>query len=530
MSESTLSIIRAVAVMVGLLHLSGCAVTPEPVTLQERLDYANDKQARLTTDQEPINGKIDLYEATARALKYNLDAKVEVMQRAVRLSDLNLANYALLPELTASSGYAARNNYQGSTSRSLLTGNQSLEPSTSSERETIASDLSFSWNVLDFGLSYVRAHQVADEALIAEETRRKVVARIVEDVRTAYWRAVAGERLVGRLRLLERRVKSALRNSRLLAEQSQTAPLAALTYQRELIGIRREIDTLEGELSVAKAQLAALMNVPATTDFSLVLTPHGPTEVEFSQAELISIALTHRPELAEQALRGRINEKEATAALLSLLPGLQLYTSANTDTNVFLYNGEWINWGAKASWNVLRAFQYPLQKQQIDDKQALLDQQALALTMAIMTQVHVSHIRYRHALSELKTARDYNDVQRRILQQVRAQSEAGRMSEQALIREEMNALLSEAKRDLAYAALQNTVGSISASIGLDAVGAGVSSDMSVRDLAEVLRNPKPTPVSTWSTAVVIDDTPTSESTLPVVFSGFELGRKAYNDR
>jgi len=512
--------------MWALSLLGGCAVTPEPMSFDEKLAYSDDKLSRVTANQEPITGKIDIYEATARALKYNLDAKVAVMQRAVSLRDLDLSNFARLPDITASSGYAARNNDAGSSSKSLLSGNQSLEVSTSQEREMISSDLSFSWNILDFGLSYVRARQTADQALIAEETRRKVVLRIVEDVRTAYWRAASGQRLIKRLTTLERRVKSALRNSRTLADRRETSPLAALTYQRELIGIRRDIHTLESELVVSKAQLAALMNVPPNSNFTLVETPHGSAEIGLSTNELIEIALTHRPELAEMAYKGRIDEKEATAALLSMLPGLQLYGGPNHDTNTFIYNADWISWGAKASWNALKLFQYPTQMYAIEEKSALLDQQALALTMAVMTQVHVSRIRYLHALTELQTAREYLKIQISILEQMRAQNKAGRISEQALIREEMNTLLADAKRDLAYAGMQNTVGGIFASIGLDPLGGNVSTSMDVKSLAKALRESRPTPTADtrWTPVVTLDTPPANTDTDNIWFAGFTFGR------
>ena len=42
----------------------------------------------------------------ARALKYNVDYKVEIMEKALRIKNLNLAHYKLLPELVVNSGYA----------------------------------------------------------------------------------------------------------------------------------------------------------------------------------------------------------------------------------------------------------------------------------------------------------------------------------------------------------------------------------------------------------------------------------------
>ena len=194
--------------------LEGCAVHPQPLStaaIQERADI---DLAEVAMDQEPQANAIGLYEAMARAIKYNLDLKVEQMQAALRLQELDLAHWDFLPQIVANSGYAARNNVNASSSVDVMSGIESLRTSTSQERRINTADIGFSWNVLDFGLSYVRAEQAADKALIQEEMQRKVVQRIVEDVRTAYWRAVSAERLMRKLQALEKRTAAALFNAR----------------------------------------------------------------------------------------------------------------------------------------------------------------------------------------------------------------------------------------------------------------------------------------------------------------------------
>ena len=183
-----------IILLILVLALPGCAIIPEPLTVDELSEYVDDKRSRVTSDQEPVRRAVSLYDAMARALKYNLDHHVELMEVALKERQLRVAHYSMLPELATNAGYTDRNNFTGGNSVSLLsdtsTGAQSLRSSTSSERDVRSSDLSFSWHVLDFGLSYIRAKQAADETLIAEEQRRKVINRIVEDVRTAYWKAV----------------------------------------------------------------------------------------------------------------------------------------------------------------------------------------------------------------------------------------------------------------------------------------------------------------------------------------------------
>ena len=46
--------------------------------------YANDKRQRVVADQEPISRRVSLYEAMARALKYNLDKRVREMDIILR--------------------------------------------------------------------------------------------------------------------------------------------------------------------------------------------------------------------------------------------------------------------------------------------------------------------------------------------------------------------------------------------------------------------------------------------------------------
>lgn len=480
---------QAILITFACFAVAGCSVNPKPMSRSELAFRADDYRLRVTANQEPLNGPVNLYEAMARALKYNLDRRVEMMETALRGRELKLARHDMLPRLVANGGYAGRNNYSGASSMSLLTKTQSLEPSTSSEREVFSADLQLSWDILDFGLSYIRAKQAADEVLIAEEQKRKVVNRIIEDVRTAYWRAVSSQRLARKLRRLQGDVERELGKSRDLEKREQTSPLTALTFQRELVEIKQEIQRLDRELYVAKLQLAALMNLDPGRDFQISV-PRRLNNVAVlsikSRSEMVQIALENRPELREVAYRKRINEEEAQAAILELFPSLKGYAGLNTDSNDFLYNNDWISWGARASWNLIKVFSYPRRKATIVAQDDLLDARALALTMAIMTQVDVSRARYRFLRRELATSSEYYGIQKRILDQIRAGAEADTVSRQTLIREEMNTLVAEVRYDIAYADLQNAYAAIFTTIGLDPFGLDITGEESVADLARSL--------------------------------------------
>ncbi len=466
------------------LGVAACAIAPKPLEPSEISSKSQSQQSRLAADQEPVTGPISLYEAMARALKYNLDHRVEAMEASVRMKELDLAHFGMLPNAVASSGYAARNNYNASSSQNVITGQQSLAQSTSQEKQIVTADVTFSWNVLDFGLSYIRARQAADKYLIAEEMRRKVMHRLLEDVRTAYWRAVSGERLISRLNLLERRVRAAQSRSRSISSERQTSPITAVTYERELVEIKRTIQELQRDLAVAKTQLASLMNLQPGTRFSLIAGKRASgLQIRMPVQTMITTALENRAELRDVWYRQRINEKEYDAALLEMLPGLTPYAGTNYDSNDFLFNSNWLSWGAKVSWNLIKVFQYPTKREMIDAQGRLLDERALAVTMAVITQVHVSRVRFHHFSQELSTADEYLSVQNRLIGLMRQEERAGRISEQTLIREELNTLVAEAKRDIAYSSLQNSFANVYASIGLDPHGGSLDLRQDVRQLA-----------------------------------------------
>ena len=226
--------ILAVLTTLVVIGLSGCAIKPIPLTTDEVRSRAQEDRAILTKDQEPVSGPIDLYEAMARALKYNLDARVELMHKMLAQTQLDLSHYAMLPRLAANAGFDGRNNFSGGVGQSLVTGAQNLTPFTSAEKNIFSADLSLSWNVLDFGLSYIRAKQAADDVLIAEEERRRVANRVMQDVRVAYWRAVSAERILPSLKMLDEWVKSALEKAQAIQDEKLSTPLVPLQYRLEV--------------------------------------------------------------------------------------------------------------------------------------------------------------------------------------------------------------------------------------------------------------------------------------------------------
>ena len=479
--------LKRLATLIGAITLfAGCAVVPEQLTDSEVRNRVNSDQALLYVEQEQVFKPISFEEAVARALKYNLDYRLKLMESALASGLANLSRYDMLPNLLANAGYASRNNDSGGNSVDIDTGQRTLTNSTSQERNRQLASAEFSWNMLDFGVSYFRAKQQADQYLIAEERRRRVIQNILQDTRASYWRAVGAQRLARDAEVLGERAKSALERSREAEAQGLLPPRDALNYQRMLLDAVALLASRRQELEFAKRELAALMNVTPGTDFTVVegVEP-ALMPVPFNIAELEEVALSNRPELREEDFRMRITADEARRQLVTLLPGISFTAGAQYDSNKYLYNNNWIESGVRVSFNLMKALSYPAMKD-VQEAQKRNDQaRRLALSMAILTQVRVSVERYRLALHDLDIARDSNKVDQRLASYARAAESTRADTELELIRAETRSLNSQYQRYSAYAAAQTAFGRIYNSIGLEVLPVNMET-ASIAELASVV--------------------------------------------
>ncbi len=471
-----------------VLLIAGCTVIPVPLTQEDIEQRVQADLKNLTQFQEPVARPITLYEAMARALKFNLEARVQGLKEMVAHRQLDLAHYDLLPKVVADAAYAGRSNFSGASSRSLTTGNQSLESSTSADKNIFTTNLTLSWDVLDFGLSYVRAQQASNDVLIAQEDKRRIANRVIQEVRSAFWKALGAERALGRLAFLNDWVTHAIDEAQVIRARALETPLTSLQYERELLQAQREIQQLYQDLSVSRIELGELMNLEPGEPYELVMPLRIPpvSKVRESLDTLESQALMNRPELRKVDYQKRINAKETKAAILELLPNLNVYLGGSYDSNSFLFNNNWLNYGAKVSWNLLNVFRHPVRLQVIDAQDEVLNAQSLALTMTIMTQVHVAVAQYEAALEDVKIARRYYNTQMKIAGYVHQSWSLNRLSEHLVIREKVQGLLAELRYEMALANLEMAYANLLAAIGKDPFPVNLS-DEEVEKLAHELQ-------------------------------------------
>jgi len=448
--------------------LAGCAVQPRALTADERQATVQADRSAMVAQQEPVQGPITLEEAMARAIKYNLDYRLKLMEEAVAQRQLDLSRTDLLPKLALSAGYSGRDNELASSSRDVITRAQSLVPSTSTDREHVTGDLSLSWNVLDFGVSYYTARQQADRVLVAQERRRKVVHLLMQQTRQAYWQAAGAQLLEGKVEPVLASARKALEDSRTVEVEKLRSPLEALNYQRQLIDIVRQLEAVRDELAQAKPRLASIMNLEPGQPFKVAVAPAlDAPRIGLPLARIEEAALLNRPELVEAQYNERIGVLETRKALSRLFPGVELSLGGHYDSNSYLVNNQWSDVGLRVSWNLFNLLNAGTIRGLAQSQLELAHQQRLALNMAVLTQVHVSQLEYLGRLRQYELTQQLNSVEQRILQYTRNASTANAQGRLEEIRASASAMMSELRMYQSYGALQGAYGQVIATIGLD---------------------------------------------------------------
>ena len=456
--------------LVAAAALAGCSVSPERISNEQLLVQAQKDQWAMFQNQEPITGPITLDEAIARAVKYNLQQRLALMERALEDNLVDVQKQGMLPRLTAQAGFKSRNNSYGSSSESLATGVQSLVPSTSQERSGETADLQLSWNVLDFGLSYFGAKAQGNKALAAEERRRRVVADIIRETRAAYWNAVTAERLQGRVASTLQEAQQTLEYARETEKKRLVAPIVALRYQRDLLGMVRQTEALDNELAQAKVKLATLMNLPPATAFTLAAPDEASLAapaLAYGLSDLEALAMVRRPELREDAYLARNAVLETRMSMLRLLPNAALFGGLNYDSNKYLANRDWANAGVQVSWNLLNVLALPAMQKAGQAREDVAELRRQALRMTVLTQVHVAWLERERAAAAFARAQELSQLQNAIQEQTENAARSRTETQLELVRARVETLLATRARDISYAELVNAQNTIYQAAGID---------------------------------------------------------------
>jgi outer membrane protein TolC len=454
-----------------VLALAGCAVSTEPLDPAERERLGQEARDQLFAGQEAFARALTLEESTARAIKYHASQRQRRMEEAAANAQLEVAQFDLLPRFVANAGYTTRNNEAFGFGVNP-DGNVTTTPSAAQEKTARTGSVGVAWNVLDFGVSYYRAKQLSDQKLIAEERRRKALQTLAHDVRVAWWRAEAAQRLLPEADRLLADIDQAIEKTRLVEGSRLLPPVQTATLRRALLDLAQQIALHRQELAQARVELAALVNAPPGADVRVASPPSDEREIAELAADveqLEALALSQRPEMAEEGYRARISADEARKALVGILPNLSLSAMSNYDSNRFLVNNHWYSFGLNAALNLTKVFSVPAMNRSEEAQRRADDARRQAMAMAVLTQTRIAAVRYTLVTDEFRIWDEAARDDELIVQHLVSSETAGIDNELEVVRARARALASQINRDLSYANVQAAIARLYNSVGYDAV-------------------------------------------------------------
>lgn len=474
-------------VLFSLLTVS-CTIQTEPTTLGERSARAAVDKAALFGGQEEIIKPITLYEAIARAIKYNSDQRVALMEQAVAYGIAESSSIDLLPQLAAGGGFATRSNRLAVSAKSVETGSQTLEESYVEDKSVRGAQLQVVYNVLDFGISYVNARQASDKRYVSEEIRRKSVQQVVHEVRTSFWKAAAAQRIIEDMGVLIAAVQDELVrvNDGSLSDKTTDQ----LKEQKKLLTALKSLMDLRNDILTAKAELGALMNLPPNAEFVLDIPPDmdNPKIVrDLGQIDLEHFALVNRPELRINDYEARIAALEAKKEMLRLFPGIEFGAGVNYNSNSYLKNKNWADAGIGVTWNLMNLFSRPQAIRLAKSKEELERLRRLAMTMAVMSQVNISYLQLRQAAEGFEVANSLDKVNDGLWQKSFAEKNKTVQERRETLFVAVDRLVSHLKRDFAYADYKGAESNLFVALGVDPLPRFIA-QASVHSIAETLED------------------------------------------
>ena len=466
--------------------LAACAVTPEPISDNQRKTRADQDLEYIAAKRFAPSQPISLYEAMARAVAFNLQHGVRQIERDIAELELEQQNLEGMPDIGADAGY----------------NRDSVVTSTDTDRNIRSVDVRGTWNVLDLGVSYARAQQSADRVLIAEERRRKALQDIIRNVRLAYWKAVGAQRLMARMVAVESDFSSALAESRRLEVRNVETRRRTIGFRRGLIDTVRQLIAARKEYSRAKLEFAQLINIRPGVRFSLQPPEkmQGIPALPMAVSELEAFALANRPELRVEDYNERVSDWESREALYSMFPGLDLNLARNYSSNNGLVNSTWTGAGLQLGMTMFRLFSGPLRMQAAEQRGELARRQRLALSVAVLAQVHIAYHDYSETKYQFRLARQISRSDRELSNLALAERRITNGNQLNVIDVAARQLRSEVEQHRAYVELRRAYGDLLHSLGLDVIPLDVPLN-DVDGLRTVIRHT----MAKWETLTVDTD-------------------------
>ncbi len=376
-----------------------------------------------------ITKPIDMYMAMALAIKYNYTRRVASYQESLFKSNINPST---LPTMAENLGY---------------------ENATTSK--TIPSDLKISWNLLDLSSMYLASPEV-----VAEEQSRKVINTIMLEARTLYWKALAAQRLLPVIddmnEYLIRVIDEIDARSNEIMKEGKTPSTNMLVKKRKYLENIRQLSDLRRSFDTAQGEFAGFLGFYPSTEIKLAGAEYGNFPIPSMRAKLQQLewlALTNRPEL-------RIFDQATSQEEFELV----IKESEDVDNSDYrqdpnFYNRKWTNEAKELSMNVFEDI-----RPSSESTYNSLARQRMA--HIVINQVYLSWALYQSAIEDYYLNMGVATTSEDIAEDITSKEGADKAISHL---ESARAIVDEANAFLSYIDVQEAIGRLYASIGMDAI-------------------------------------------------------------
>lgn len=478
--------------LTGLVIITGCSPSTQPVDSHALSQQIEEDRAVIHPPTQQLAQTLKIEDALARAIKYNLDTKVAELDELIAADDVTLQMLNSLPSVTAKVQRHHRSNEGGSSSFSVLTGMESLQPSISQEQSRNVVQLISEWNFLDTGINLWRGKSASDEMHIAQERRRKVYQSVVQDTYIAFWRAAVAQSVLPTTEGLLTDINKQIISVDQQLEAGVVPVGDAQGKKAALIEKKMQLERMNNGLKLADIELKTLIAYPLENELMLDLEGVDPLDL----ASLPDIkgdienyeytALMNRPEVREEMLNKRISMRDIKLSILESIPGLELLMTYNYDSNKFLVYNSWVDSIAGITAAINKIITAPTRHQRAKNIDVLADKRRQALIAAVITQVHVARARYDSLSNEYASHSQSINHTRSILKRANDYKDTGLMSKEELLNVEIDYNIAAINKAYAYADAQDAYARFINTLGVD-LWDEKNADLSLQEYAAQIR-------------------------------------------
>lgn len=402
-----------------------------------------DRAIRIDTDMQNmylntprrIEKPIDMYMAMALALKYNYTRRMVSYEET--LLKAGNSSFAQLQEILNNAGYVNTNN------------SSQLSP-----------DLKVAWNILDLSTVYYQTADPSFKANAAYEQSRKVIHNILQETRLLYWKTLTAQRLLPVIdemtEVMTLEVDEMNATAKEMAAQGKTPGRDMLIKKRKYMEAVKKLALLKRDMETAQSRLASLMGLHPSTEFKLAGAQYGNfelPEIRSNLGQLEWLALSNRPELRVHDLISSADDKEL------IIRKFRSDNQSKYKNNPQYYNKQWSKQGCETGMTVIEEVRKA-------DAATLETLRRQRMTSLILNQVYVSWAQYMSALEDYQINMEIASTSENIAEDVTFTDGAKNETSQL---EAARAIEDEVKAFLSYVDVQESLGNLYATIGLDAL-------------------------------------------------------------